>query len=270
MNGQEKITVEPDMRERVDKLRKTDHPYENSVKVLAEKENNYRDEELKKIKEKLEELGADEKIIKELIDNAANKFSDESLGNIEKEKTGMIDKLTGIGNRKFVDEMIPKFLNFEKRESQDCSVIMLDIDNFKDINDKYGHQKGDEVLQSVVKTIKKSVREYDFVLRYGGEEFIIFCPNTNFDQVQEVAERIRSAIEKKGIMNRTVSLGYISTSKIPTWGKEQKDGDIDFEAVKHELIEKADRALYHSKNTGKNKATAYKKGLSEKPTSEKE
>jgi diguanylate cyclase len=122
----------------------------------------------------------------------------------------------------------------------DISLAMIDIDDFKEINDRYGHQQGDKVLTSVGAIIRDNVRKMDTAARYGGEELVILMPNTSATTASEVAERIRRDIENMRVsqISITVSIGVSDTRSIGT--------NID------ELVKKADQALYQAKRAGKN------------------
>ena len=133
---------------------------------------------------------------------------------------------------------------------------MSDIDFFKKVNDTYGHAVGDCVLRTVAKTIKRELRESDIASRYGGEEFIFLLPQTNIDEATVVAERLRSAVEKKKInieeynienvkeISVTISIG------VSEYNKADKDPNA--------LYEHADSVLYQAKETGRNKVVVYK------------
>ena len=206
-------------RKRVDKLRDTDNKYTDSVKDLAGKVNDLWD-----TLPKGEIEGFDK-------DKSINLFSKEALENIENEKEKFIDPLTELPNRRFFKKEIPKILSLEKRKNKNTSVIMLDIDNFKSTNDEYGHDAGDKVLKEIVSIAKDSIRDSDFVFRWGGEEFIFFLPDTDEAGAKMVAEKIRKNIEKTGIkitsqdilINKTVSLGYVNTAKLDEWSKDNID-----------------------------------------------
>lgn len=164
----------------------------------------------------------------------------------ELESIAAIDKLTGIYNRRMVDEFIKIEIEAHKRHSYGLSVIMIDIDHFKNVNDTYGHQIGDIVLAQTAKLIIGNSRKSDISGRFGGEEFIIICPQTTSQSAFILAEKIRIAIENfhfAQVGYKTISLGISSF----------KDND-DVES----LIKKADIALYQAKNNGRNKVIVYK------------
>lgn len=154
-----------------------------------------------------------------------------------------IDKLTGVYTRKFFESAIETQLNKTHREKNPLSIVMLDIDKFKSVNDNYGHQKGDEILSKVGDLLLKNIRPTDICCRYGGEEFVIILPDTGSGEAEFLAERLRSTVEKARLMgqgnNLTISLGI---SCYPKHGN-----------MRDELIAKADQALYHAKESGRNR-----------------
>jgi two-component system, cell cycle response regulator len=135
-------------------------------------------------------------------------------------------------------------------ENTNLSLIMMDIDHFKDFNDKYGHICGDIIMKNVGRMILEKVRRIDVASRYGGEEFAIILPETDLDEAYLIAERIRESIQNMVVeydnkkMSITVSIGITVFSPVE---------DID----NHFLIERADKALYLSKEKGRNRTTAY-------------
>ncbi|RKD31450.1 diguanylate cyclase [Thermohalobacter berrensis] len=153
-----------------------------------------------------------------------------------------IDKLTGTYTRKYFDKTFNDLLNKAKKTKVPFSVIIIDIDKFKSVNDKYGHQKGDEILSKVGNIILNCTRSTDIVARYGGEEFVIISMNTNKDEAFIVAEKIRKEIEESKLLgderSLTVSLGIANFPE-----------DSQY---KEELIEKADKSLYYAKKLGRN------------------
>jgi len=159
------------------------------------------------------------------------------------------DHLTGVFNRRILDELLGKEMEKAIRHGLPLSVIMLDIDNFKDYNDKYGHLQGDVALRTVTKTIQRLTRKEDFVARYGGEEFIIVLPNTTLNTAQKIADRIREKIantkvksvsktveKEKGFDKVTVSMGVAKLTE---------------QGMQH-MLNQADIALYKAKEKGKN------------------
>jgi diguanylate cyclase len=237
-------------RRRVDKLRDADNKYEDSIMKLAEWENKKRDLLLKK------------GISKEDLNDVIKDFSEVKLESMEHEQEKFLDPLTQIGNRRFMENEIPKILSLQKREKQESSVIMLDIDHFKNINDQFGHDMGDKVLKNIVRIIKDNLRDSDFVFRYGGEEFTVYLPDTDTKEAQKVAENIRQKVQDAQILERTISLGCISTSDLEEWQKDQKD--INMKEIMNILIKKADQALYYSKEHGRNQVAPYSQELEEK------
>jgi diguanylate cyclase (GGDEF)-like protein len=119
--------------------------------------------------------------------------------------------------------------------------IMIDIDHFKSINDKYGHVTGDKVLREISLRLRNSIRSYDVLGRYGGEEFLIVLPDTDFENAKNLAERIRKNIKEKLIadLQVTISLGITSI--------QEKDETIN------DIINRADEALYKAKNSGRDR-----------------
>jgi len=152
------------------------------------------------------------------------------------------DPLTGAFNRLKLDETLNYEINLAQRYGDFLSVIMLDIDFFKKINDTYGHQTGDQVLKRIAEIVNRCIRKTDFLFRYGGEEFCILLTKTDGEKAYIVAERIRTTIENTYFeipAQITVSLGLTQYKHPESY---------------HETIKRADSALYIAKNTGRNRA----------------
>jgi len=155
------------------------------------------------------------------------------------------DALTGVYCRRYFLERFNEELKRSKKNKLNLTFMMIDIDNFKQCNDRYGHLVGDAVLRQVAKTINQAVRQIDFIGRYGGEELSVVLTETNKEQANFAAERIRQAIEAETIkaydeeLKVTVSIGV---STFPENAPNMQG-----------LIEMADQALYLAKETGKNK-----------------
>ena len=166
-------------------------------------------------------------------------------------RTSFIDTLTGVNNRRFLDQRIDEELDRCQRNSEPTSCLFLDIDFFKLINDKYGHQAGDRVLTLVASTIKTQLRSNDVLARYGGEEFVALLSNINETRSLEIAERIRKTVQALVIefenltINITISIG--SATYIPGILKSARRDTAA------RLIKLADTALYQAKKNGRNR-----------------
>ena len=167
---------------------------------------------------------------------------------LELAQLGMRDQLTGIANRRSFDNRLNLEWGRAIREEEPLSILMLDVDNFKNYNDTYGHQQGDAALQTIANVLRRSVkRSLDFAARWGGEEFVILLPGTDSAGALIVAENVRKEIENEpipcsdsGAAKVTVSVGV--STKIPT----------RYSRIEH-IISMADHALYSAKETGRNR-----------------
>ena len=154
------------------------------------------------------------------------------------------DPLTGLYNRRTMTRRIKDFLSDYKTNKLPFSIIICDIDDFKVINDTYGHECGDEVLRFLSRTFERLTRDRDFLCRWGGEEFLILLNNTDLELARTIADRIRADIEKSEInygeyhINITMTMGVASVT-------EEQDYDV--------LFKLADERLYAGKRSGKNK-----------------
>ncbi len=169
-----------------------------------------------------------------------------SLNSRARELAGL-DSLTGITNRHRFLEMLDHELATSKRYREELSLLLLDLDHFKEVNDTYGHQVGDRVLIEVAKSIAQHSRPQDTVARYGGEEYIVALPRCSKEDALKVAARIRrgvSAVRIDGLDKPLTITGGIST--LPVDGQ-----DID------SLVLRADSALYHGKDHGRNQIIPY-------------
>ncbi|MFC1747854.1 diguanylate cyclase [Pseudomonadota bacterium] len=157
----------------------------------------------------------------------------------------MHDPLTAAMNRGGITDALTQELDRSQREKSEFSVVMLDLDYFKRVNDTYGHIAGDKVLNETVKRLRANIRIYDSLGRYGGEEFLIIMPNTDRSNAMKQAERVRRAISdepmdtSEGIFNVTISIGVHVFNP--------QNGDDAESAIKS-----ADQALYEAKNAGRN------------------
>lgn len=161
-----------------------------------------------------------------------------------------LDALTGLYNRRQLDERIKQEISGTKRQNGSLCAIMTDIDFFKNINDTYGHAAGDLVLKTISGVIKHQLREYDIAGRYGGEEFAIILPFTKLEEAKMVAERLRTAVE-----NTKIDISKInSETQVKNIGVTISLGvhQYDFNAPEDSLLKEADKALYKAKGNGRN------------------
>jgi diguanylate cyclase (GGDEF)-like protein/PAS domain S-box-containing protein len=205
----------------------------------------------RKVKERTQELdAANDKLMEQ---NEELEALNEELGALNEElhRLTLVDGLTGIANRRYFDEYLMRMWLAGQRQQKPLSLIMSDIDFFKQFNDTYGHQRGDECLKTVADALSNSVkRGTDLVVRYGGEEFAIVLPDTDLAGAMIIAEKIRQRIEERRLENReaphyliTLSLGV--ASMMPT-----------VDDAPATLIALADMALYKAKNSGRNRVVS--------------
>jgi diguanylate cyclase (GGDEF)-like protein len=160
------------------------------------------------------------------------------------------DTLTGLYNRRYFDERFGMEVQQAFVNKSSLSLILIDIDHFKKVNDTYGHLEGDKILRGVGSLLKNSVRKNDTVARYGGEEFVLILPETNLEAASMIAERIRQVVESTAFdvenahIRVTISLGI---SSFPSHRPRSKE----------ELVKMADLALYHAKGEGRNRVSLY-------------
>lgn len=198
----------------------------------------------------------------ELTFRRNQRFSDDELGQLESLLASLLfplrnallyraalqsalrDPLTDTGNRIAMNQAMQREVDLARRNLQPLSVLMLDIDHFKSINDRFGHATGDEVLKAVATVLKDSLRNIDMVFRYGGEEFLVLLSNTSREAAQMVGERLRLAVlglqhvEEGRALELSISLGCATLL-----AGESPDS----------LLRRADNALYVSKREGRNR-----------------
>ena len=154
------------------------------------------------------------------------------------------DSLTGLRNRAEILRVLDRELNRMQRHGYTLSVLMMDVDYFKKINDLHGHPAGDEVLRRIGGLLQKTMRSYDEIGRYGGEEFIAILPETTLNQAIAAAERIRTCVEEAEVkFNKLEFKLSISVGAVSSFGEED---------TAQGLIERADMALYAAKQAGRN------------------
>lgn len=155
------------------------------------------------------------------------------------------DPLTGLYNRRFLDEVMPRELARALRDGTPLAVIMLDLDHFKKVNDVHGHAAGDEVLKTFATLLKTGVRESDLICRYGGEEFIAIMPNMDADQALERAESWRKQLEETRVVHDGFDISVTMSAGIATFPKHCQSAN--------QLFSRADEMLYKSKQDGRNR-----------------
>ncbi len=162
-----------------------------------------------------------------------------------------IDPLTSLYNRRKGLDFLNKEMSKVGRGIEDFSIVMLDIDHFKEVNDVFGHDAGDTVLKELASRIQISCRDYDMIVRWGGEEILIICPFTTDQEIQIVAERIRNSIANVPFLlndhnpvSITASLGTASI---------EKNTPLDINS----FLNQADKALYHAKQNGRNQTSSF-------------
>ncbi|MGJ8679219.1 sensor domain-containing diguanylate cyclase [Paraglaciecola sp.] len=202
----------------------------NQAKKLSEQENETEELEYK-VQERTLEL---EIALREL-----------SEINRELEKKNTLDALTGIKNRSYFDKKYQAEVRRSRREQTQLSIVMLDIDHFKSVNDQYGHLVGDECIKTVAQTIQAALkRPSDYVCRYGGEEFALILPSTELTGALDLIERIRQTIADTPIIIDDVKVQITVSAGVATAIAEQSEDS---------LLALADKQLYKAKNTGRNK-----------------
>ncbi len=159
-----------------------------------------------------------------------------------------LDALTNLNNRRQFETRLGQEISIAKRQNNPLCAMMIDIDFFKGVNDKYGHAAGDEVLRTVAGIIKQALRESDIPARYGGEEFAVLLPFTKIEEAKVVGERLRKAVEQAAIVIYQDTPEEKNINVTISMGLAQFDNNETGEA----LFERADKALYESKANGRN------------------
>lgn len=155
----------------------------------------------------------------------------------ETKSSSLHDPLTGLANRRFMEIQLEKIFEITKRYDKNLTVIMMDIDHFKNYNDSFGHQEGDRLLAKVAAILTRETRHADYLFRYGGEEFLAILPDANLKMAVRTAERLRSSVEAEAGV--TISLG------VAVYGEGLHERET--------LLCKADEALYQAKQNGRNR-----------------
>ncbi|SHK80255.1 GGDEF domain-containing protein [Desulforamulus aeronauticus] len=162
------------------------------------------------------------------------------------EQMAYYDPLTDLPNRRFFDKLIKQECSSMQRQGHESVILILDIDNFKIINDTYGHPAGDNILRQLADLLKNNVRKSDTVSRFGGEEFVIFMPKTSLEEGYYFAEELRNLIMEKRFTIGSVTLRITSSFGVSLLGDIKNQSSQDYYSL-------ADKALYLAKRCGKNR-----------------
>lgn len=198
--------------------------------------------------ERKEHMAALEATNKSLETQVVQRTEELAAANQYLEQLVRTDPLTGVANRRHFTEQAQQEIERARRNAQPLSLLMIDLDHFKYINDDHGHAMGDEVLRNFSATVRNPLRTTDLVARIGGEEFVVLLPNTALPGAQEVAQRILDAVRcqvlscENGLLHYTTSIGVANLH----------EGEASYET----LLSRADKALYRAKSTGRNQALA--------------
>lgn len=166
------------------------------------------------------------------------------------ERISIEDHLTGIYNRRYFFDLAEKEVERAKRYGNPLSVVILDADHFKKMNDTYGHLIGDQILVNLAKLCSENIRGQDILARYGGEEFVILMPEANQEAAQNSAERLRKIVAKTSMITGGLDVMITISLGVASW---ENGSALDFNA----LLARADRALYQSKETGRNRVSVW-------------
>jgi diguanylate cyclase (GGDEF)-like protein len=171
--------------------------------------------------------------------------------NEEFRKQSVTDSLTGLHNRRRFEELMQTELDMSLRHGDISSLLVIDIDHFKKVNDKHGHPAGDRVLKEVATLLKSNLRKTDILCRVGGEEFVALCKRADKTAAINIGEKMRRNIESKPISFGDIQISVTISVGIATINERNTDQDPDF------LYREADAAVYHSKKTGRNRISHF-------------
>jgi diguanylate cyclase (GGDEF)-like protein len=157
------------------------------------------------------------------------------------------DPVTGLGNRRYFSEKLRREVSRARRYSRDLSLVMVDIDDFKGYNDRYGHQDGDRLLKSFAETMGGVLRRSDVAARFGGDEFTIIAVESGAEESGRLAERLRKEVERRAVSSEDADLGKKVTISAGVAHMDNRIGNAE------SLLQAADRALYRAKLEGRNR-----------------
>jgi diguanylate cyclase (GGDEF)-like protein len=189
-------------------------------------------------------IAVDITALKEAQNALVEAHAELTLKSRQLERLVVTDQLTGLSNRRYLDDTFTKEVERAERYGTTLATIIGDVDGFKEINDRHGHQVGDVVLTEMAQTLRSNVRQMDCVGRWGGEEFAIICPETSLEGAMGLAEKLRKTIAAKDmpdVGHKTMSFGVAAF----------RPGD-----TVTDLVRRADQALYRAKDLGRNRVQA--------------
>lgn len=163
----------------------------------------------------------------------------------ESRRDAMLDPLTQTWNRLGLDTLFKRELNYARHSRQPLALILVDLDHYKAVNDRYGHLAGDGVLKEVVARLRKILRPEDIIARFGGDEFVVLCANSNEQRLFAVAERIRLAVSQSPVRTEGAEIS-VSVTLGAAWA------EVSEQTLPADLLNTADRALYEAKAAGRN------------------
>ena len=156
------------------------------------------------------------------------------------------DSLTGLYDRRYFKVKLHEEFQRARRYNRPFSIVMADLDNFKDINDTYGHVEGDHTLKAVAALLKAQIRKVDIIARYGGDEFVMFFPEKEKQAARQLSERLKEQFSRETFVNGSAVSISFGIASYPEDGSNVED-----------LIDKADQAMYHAKQKGKNRIESF-------------
>jgi diguanylate cyclase (GGDEF)-like protein len=193
-----------------------------------------------------QKIHRDREIIQQYADLLAS-------ANLKLQNMAMTDVLTGLPNRRSALNRLKEVVAEAKRHNEPLCCIMIDIDHFKRVNDKYGHDIGDKVLKEIAAIFNSSARSYDMVSRIGGEEFLVICARSSLDDTGQLAERLRAAVELHRVIYEHTPIQTTISLGVAAWSEEMADGE--------EMTRAADLALYQAKQQGRNRVVTKRENV---------
>jgi len=178
------------------------------------------------------------------LETAENRLEDQAVEIEAHISRSLTDPLTGLPNRREFNDRLEERMSAWKRRKETFSLLMLDVDHFKALNDQHGHLAGDQVLATIARSLRGAVRREDFVARFGGEEFAVLLPNTSLEQAMLVAEKVREAVAQSVVTHDDKEILVTASGGLAA---------VDECDTTQSLIQKADAALYAAKASGRNR-----------------